>query len=58
MGCGCNKKRTQKISNSMKRQNNLNKNNTGNNSEKRKSDRKRRMVSIKAMSNSTFSKKD
>ena len=42
----------------MKRQNNLNKNNTGNNSEKRKSDRKRRMVSIKAMSNSTFSKKD
>jgi len=57
MGCGCNKKRTQKISSAMKKQSAPNKNDTAKNAENRKGNRKRRMISIKSMSNSTFSKK-
>ena len=58
MGCGCNKKRTQKVSSAIKKQSDLIKKNAAKKAEDRKNGRKRRMVSIKAMSNSTFSKKD
>lgn len=55
MGCGCSKKRSQKISSANTKTTNVN--NTKTSSEKRSQDRKRRMVSIKAVTNSTFSKK-
>lgn len=58
MSCGCSKKRTQKISKANTKRNKITKSSQDLKADARSNRIKKRMISIKAMTNSTFSKKD
>ena len=57
MSCGCSKKRTKKISEANIKRNKITKTSQDSKTDARNNRIKKRMVSIKAMTNSTFSKK-
>ena len=58
MSCGCSKNRTKKISEANTKRNSSTKNIRNSNADARSNRIKKRMVSIKAMTNSTLSKKN